>query len=275
MKRLLSLAAAAATALLISSCSVGMPAGHTTPQDGDTVTVNYVGTKDDGSVFDSSKTAGRTPLEFVIGKGGMIKGFEDAVRTMKVGETKKVHIEAKDAYGEEYIQTTVPLDQYKEVITQSVPENALLGNLQQQLPKSQAKQLLGSVAIGTNKKIGEATLKILTVTGDNVTVSIDDPKAPFYGKKIVVGLETPAQDGSLITVKKITADDKTKTTNVDVDIKQNREIVSKTDKEVTYKAKNPHALAGQALNFEIDLLTIKSPTATNGAQTAPTTTTGQ
>lgn len=64
---------------LLAACSFKMPFGGsgetkpTTPHDGDTVSVHYVGTLDDGSEFDSSRQEGKTPLQFVIGKGNMIK----------------------------------------------------------------------------------------------------------------------------------------------------------------------------------------------------------
>jgi len=105
---------------------------------------------------------------------------------MKVGETKKIRLESKDAYGEEYIEQTKPLAEYQEVLTQTVPSNALTGNLEQKVPKDQAQQLFGSLEVGTEKKIGEASLKILSVSGDDIVVAINDPKAPFYGKKITV-----------------------------------------------------------------------------------------
>ncbi len=65
--------------------------------DGDTVAVHYVGTLDDGSEFDSSQ--GREPLEFEVGTDQVIKGFDDAVRGMSVGDTKTVRIPAEEAYG--------------------------------------------------------------------------------------------------------------------------------------------------------------------------------
>jgi FKBP-type peptidyl-prolyl cis-trans isomerase 2 len=77
----------------------------------------------------------------------MIAGFEDAVRTMKVGEIKKVRIESRDAYGEEYMEKTLPLDQFKEVITQKVPAGALTGNLEQKLPKDQAQRLFATLTV--------------------------------------------------------------------------------------------------------------------------------
>lgn len=66
---------------------------------GKKVKVDYVGTLDDGTTFDSSITRG-TPLEFVCGAGQMIPGFDTAVESMSVGETHTVRIVAADAYGE-------------------------------------------------------------------------------------------------------------------------------------------------------------------------------
>ncbi len=65
---------------------------------GDTVKVHYTGTLSDGSQFDSS--AGREPLEFRLGTGQVIKGFDDGVTGMAIGEKKTVNIAAHEAYGE-------------------------------------------------------------------------------------------------------------------------------------------------------------------------------
>ncbi len=65
---------------------------------GQTVAVHYTGTLNDGEVFDSSE--GRQPLEFVVGSGQVIEGFDKAVREMNVGETKMVHIPVDEAYGQ-------------------------------------------------------------------------------------------------------------------------------------------------------------------------------
>ncbi len=65
---------------------------------GDTVRVHYRGTLDDGSEFDSS--AGRDPLEFTLGAGQVIAGFDKALEGMKVGESKSVRIPPAEAYGE-------------------------------------------------------------------------------------------------------------------------------------------------------------------------------
>ena len=65
---------------------------------GDTVSVHYTGRMESGEVFDSS--AGRQPLTFTVGSGQLIRGFDDAVVGMKVGEKKTVNIPPADGYGE-------------------------------------------------------------------------------------------------------------------------------------------------------------------------------
>ena len=66
-------------------------------QQGDTVRVHYTGRLGDGSVFDSSE--GGAPLEFTIGRGQMIPGFEQGVVGMEPGEARTVIIAADQAYG--------------------------------------------------------------------------------------------------------------------------------------------------------------------------------
>ncbi len=82
-----------------------------TANDGDAVAVHYTGTLDDGSQFDSS--AGRDPLEFVVGSGQVISGFDQAVRGLAIGESRTVRMEPADAYGErrDDMVITVPLEQ--------------------------------------------------------------------------------------------------------------------------------------------------------------------
>ena len=67
-------------------------------ENGNTVSVHYVGTLDDGTEFDSSRTRNE-PLTCNIGGGQLIKGFNDALIGMTSGETKNISIDSKDAYG--------------------------------------------------------------------------------------------------------------------------------------------------------------------------------
>lgn len=91
----------------------------TEAKSGDTVRIHYTGTLEDGSTFDSS--SGRDPLEFTLGSGQVIPGFDKAVDGMTVGEEKTVDIAADDAYGQrdpngvqafprEKVPADIPLD---------------------------------------------------------------------------------------------------------------------------------------------------------------------
>lgn len=72
-----------------------------TVKKGDKVKVEYTGKLDDGSVFDSSKHGDHShPLEFEVGSGMVIKGFDEAVIGMKEGEEKEFSVEPEEAYGE-------------------------------------------------------------------------------------------------------------------------------------------------------------------------------
>ncbi|SHL29265.1 FKBP-type peptidyl-prolyl cis-trans isomerase [Roseibium suaedae] len=65
---------------------------------GDTVSIHYTGTLNDGSVFDSSE--GNEPLQFTVGSGQIIAGLDKALPGMTVGEEKTVNVPADEAYGQ-------------------------------------------------------------------------------------------------------------------------------------------------------------------------------
>ncbi|MFT5697278.1 MAG: peptidylprolyl isomerase [Desulforhopalus sp.] len=67
-------------------------------QNGDKVTVHYVGKLADGSIFDS--TVGEEPFVFTLGEDDLIDGFVNAIQTMSVGEKKTVTLSVEEAYGE-------------------------------------------------------------------------------------------------------------------------------------------------------------------------------
>ena len=67
-------------------------------KNGDKVKVHYQGKLRNGETFDSSN--GRDPLEFTVGSGQVIKGFDQGVMGMKVGDKRTVEIPVQDAYGE-------------------------------------------------------------------------------------------------------------------------------------------------------------------------------
>ena len=99
-----------------------------TAKNGDQVKVHYTGKLTSGEQFDSS--AGREPLEFTVGAGQMIKGFDAAIPGMKIGDKKTINIPASEGYGERsdeaiipFPKTNVPADMKMEVGMQLMLSN--------------------------------------------------------------------------------------------------------------------------------------------------------
>jgi len=91
-----------------------------TAKNGDKVKVHYTGKLTSGMQLDSS--SGREPLEFTVGAGQMIKGFDAAIPGMKVGDKKTIEIPPQEAYGDrseeamiEFPKTNIPADMQLEV----------------------------------------------------------------------------------------------------------------------------------------------------------------
>jgi peptidylprolyl isomerase len=133
-------------------------------KSGDTVKIHYTGTLDDGSQFDSS--AGRDPLEFTVGSGQVIPGFEQAVEGMAVGDTKTVNIPAEDAYGPHHDQ-----------MVQDVPKSALPDDLEPEVGMTLQAQ-------GPDGQFLDLT--VTAVEEDSITV---DGNHPLAGKALKFDLE--------------------------------------------------------------------------------------
>lgn len=132
-------------------------------QNGDTVTVNYTGRLVDGTVFDSSLNEGREPLVVKLGEGNLIKGFENGLIDMVVGDKKTVEIEVEDAYGV-----------YNDYMIQEVPK----------------EQMPGDVEVGTplqaSTQMGVVNFIVKEVKED---VVILDANHPLAGEKLIFDLE--------------------------------------------------------------------------------------
>jgi peptidylprolyl isomerase len=115
-------------------------------KEGDKVRVHYTGTLKDGTVFDSSK--GREPLEFTLGEQRVIPGFEQAVRGMAPGDTKKEIIPAEQAYGprREEMLMEVEREQFPENISPEV-------GLQLQMTTADGRQVPVKIAAVDESKI--------------------------------------------------------------------------------------------------------------------------
>ena len=131
---------------------------------GDTVKIHYTGTLDDGTQFDSS--AGRDPLEFTLGSGQVIPGFDKAVEGMAVGVEKTVNIQPEDAYGPRNDQ-----------MVQEVPKSALPDDLEPEAG-------MGLQARGQDGQV--LNLTIISVGDDAITV---DGNHPLAGQNLNFDIE--------------------------------------------------------------------------------------
>jgi FKBP-type peptidyl-prolyl cis-trans isomerase 2 len=118
----------------------------TEAKSGDTVRIHYTGTLSDGSTFDSSK--GRDPLEFKLGTGQVIAGFDAAVDGMRTGEAKTVEIPADQAYGPHNAEGRHSFPRDK------VPDNVPLETgTQLQLQSSQGQPMMVTIAEVTDDAV--------------------------------------------------------------------------------------------------------------------------
>lgn len=123
-------------------------------ENGKTVKVHYKGTLGDGTVFDSSE--GRDPIEFVVGEGSVIPGFESAVTGMAVTETKTITIPCAEAYGET-----------REEMVGQIP----LANL----PEDMEPEV--GMMLQMNSPEGSIPVRIVGLEGDMVTLDANHPLA--------------------------------------------------------------------------------------------------
>ena len=138
--------------------------GTAQAKDGDTVQVHYTLKLEDGTVFDTS--IGGDPLQFTIGDGQLIPGFEQAVVGMSPGESKTVEIPADEAYGP-YLEELVMV-----VDRDQLPED-LQPEVGQQLQISQPD--------------GQTILvKVIDVSESSVTL---DANHPLAGKDLTFDIE--------------------------------------------------------------------------------------
>jgi FKBP-type peptidyl-prolyl cis-trans isomerase 2 len=140
-------------------------------KNGDTVAIHYHGTLTDGSIFDSSLQ--REPLEFEVGSGMVIPGFDAGVMDMTVGEKKQIHIPFMEAYGPSQAEMIMdfPKDQFP---ADMVPEVGM-----QLQMSSQDGQNFPVVII----EVAEETVKL-------------DGNHPLAGKDLIFDLELMEIKGS-------------------------------------------------------------------------------
>ncbi|MFP4111776.1 MAG: peptidylprolyl isomerase [Candidatus Woesearchaeota archaeon] len=128
---------------------------------GDKIKVEYTGKLEDGTVFDSSEKHGK-PLEFTVGEGKLIKGFDEAVVGMEKDQQKQVKIAPENAYGQKnpQLMSKIPKDQFP---ADKTPQNGMV------------------VVLSTPE--GKQVPAVIAEVGENdVTVDLNHPLA---GKTLV------------------------------------------------------------------------------------------
>lgn len=137
---------------------------------GDTVKLEYEGKLEDGKVFDTSKHGDHShPLEFEVGSGKVIPGFDKAVTGLKKGDKKEFTIPSKEAYGErrEELQRDVPIDSVPPLPNGEKPKEGM--TLMMQSPQGQ-----------------QFPVKVSKVTDKNITLDLNHPLA---GKDLTFNIE--------------------------------------------------------------------------------------
>jgi len=126
-------------------------------EKGNKVKIEYEGSLDDGQVFDSSEKHGQV-LEFTIGEGRVIPGFENAVIGMEKGQEKTIKIEPKDAYGE-----TRP------ELMKKIPK--------EQIPEEARDKVKPGMVLGMQTPQGQIPVKIVEVGENDITLDLNHPLA--------------------------------------------------------------------------------------------------
>ncbi|MEP0987619.1 peptidylprolyl isomerase [Ekhidna sp.] len=130
----------------------------------DKVKVHYTGKLTSGEVFDSSE--GREPLEFTVGGGQMIKGFDEAVNGMAIDEKKTVEIPSAEAYGER-----------RDELIQEVPKDQLPDDMQPEV---------GQKLVATNDLGHQTYVSVTSVSDEAITV---DANHELAGKDLVFDIK--------------------------------------------------------------------------------------
>jgi FKBP-type peptidyl-prolyl cis-trans isomerase 2 len=136
----------------------------TQAKEGNTVKVHYTGKLDDGTVFDSSRDS--DPLEYTIGAGQIIPGFEQAVIGMDIGDSKSVRIVPEDAYGP-----------HRDEMVMAIKRDQLPPELEPQVGlQLQSRQRDGQIVVFTITEVNETSITV-------------DANHPLAGKSLTFEIE--------------------------------------------------------------------------------------
>ncbi|MCK0158519.1 peptidylprolyl isomerase [Cellulophaga sp. F20128] len=133
-------------------------------KENNTVKVNYTGKLSDGQIFDSSE--GKDPLEFTLGQGQIIPGFEKGLIDMKLNEKKTITIAKEEAYGE-----------VNEALKQEVKKTELPGDITPEV---------GMGLVSKSPDGQEINLRVIEIKEESIVI---DGNHPLAGKELIFDLE--------------------------------------------------------------------------------------
>ena len=134
---------------------------------GNKVKVEYEGKFDNGEIFDSSKHGEHShPLEFVVGKGQVISGFEEAVIGLKKGDEKEIKLESEEAYGN-----------YDSTLKREIPKEVI--------PEGQEIKE-GMIIVMQTPEGYKLPARIVSISDDSFTIDLNHPLA---GKKLIFNIK--------------------------------------------------------------------------------------
>ncbi len=257
------------------------PTPGSSVQSGSAVSVDYTLTVDgkviETSMQDAAMSAGISqtgatykPLEFIVGAGGMIKGFNDGVIGMKAGEKKTITVAPEDGYGVGPVRNKVPKAQIAPTFTITQEAAKLDDTVTEKVSIAQLGAEGSGLTVG--KKITGAngvTAEVLSMEGDSVMLKIDNVINPFYKKDKKVGASA-TQGQYIYTIKTMDA------SGITLDVVNQGSPFSGKDFVPGAEAQTPagtvkvvsidgeevsidftHPLAGKTLTFDVEVKDVR------------------
>lgn len=258
----------------------------TAAADGTYVTLNYT-LRDgaaDGKILETTvyataqangidgEEASFKPFSVMLGAGQLIKGFENGIMGLKVGDTKTIEVPPELWYGTGPTLSTVPKFQIAPVFTITQDKSIFADTVTEKVSRESLPEEMQSAAVGqTFTGANNASATVVSVTDTDITLEIENTNNPFYQKKLVVGAtaESPTDDASYkitaITGTGVTIEVTNKNSpfyNKNFAVGESLDLPSGKIEILEINAEDiriaqTHPLAGKTLFFDVEVLDIQ------------------
>lgn len=229
-------------------------------KDGKVILISYTWSFDNGDAFDIAKT----PVSIKYGDPGVPKPLVEWLVWMKAGETKKIYVQAKDAFWEKTIEKTFPEEMLADTSEQEVPIELFQTKTTKKVNKSQ----VAGLNVWEMRDLGNGiSQKLISIEWDKATVEINNLTPFFTGKfKKWAKSEIQGQPVTILEIKEEVVKVKVENTKSPFYKKSKKigskellpdskdkyiEIVSISNNEVTVRIDNIHPFAGKNITFDV------------------------